>query len=215
MSVMPIVLSPLQDALLNARALRAQSFVIVISAPSGAGKTTLCRKLMESDPRLKPAMSVTTRPMRAGEIDGVDYKFLSEPEFLKLFEEDAFLETAHVHGNHYGVLRSSVAEALDRNADVLVDCDWQGRQRLAAEFGSRLVSIFILPPSVPELRARLVGRGKDAPEVIERRVANAMDEIGHWREYDHVVVNDDLDCALRDLQAILAAERTRVARAAE
>lgn len=187
-----------------------RGFMIVLSSPSGAGKSTLARLLMETEKeRLGLSISVTTRPRRASEIDGVHYRFVSVAEFTRLRDGGELLEWAEVHGNFYGTPRAPVEQQLTSGRDVLFDIDWQGTLQLYAAARSDVVSIFVLPPSAAELRNRLVRRAEDAPEVIAKRLHNARAELGHWVEYDYVIVNDDLDRAFAGLRAILAAERLR------
>lgn len=187
-----------------------RGFMIVLSSPSGAGKSTLARLLMETEKeRLGLSISVTTRPRRASEIDGVHYRFVSVAEFTRLRDGGELLEWAEVHGNFYGTPRAPVEQQLTSGRDVLFDIDWQGTLQLYGAARSDVVSIFVLPPSAAELRNRLVRRAEDAPEVIAKRLHNARAELGHWVEYDYVIVNDDLDRAFAGLRAILAAERLR------
>ena len=187
-----------------------RGFMIVLSSPSGAGKSTLARLLMETEKeRLGLSISVTTRPRRASEIDGVHYRFVSVAEFTRLRDGGELLEWAEVHGNFYGTPRAPVEQKLTSGRDVLFDIDWQGTLQLYAAARSDVVSIFVLPPSAAELRNRLVRRAEDAPEVIAKRLHNARTELGHWVEYDYVIVNDELDRAFAGLRAILAAERLR------
>lgn len=190
-----------------------RGFMIVLSSPSGAGKSTLARLLMETEKeRLGLSISVTTRPRRASEIDGVHYRFVSVREFERLRDHGDLLEWAEVHGNFYGTPREPVDQQLDAGRDVLFDIDWQGTLQLYEAARPDVVSIFVLPPSATELRARLERRAEDAPEVIAKRLHNARTELGHWVEYDYVVVNDDLDRAFSGIRSILAAERLRRAR---
>ncbi len=187
-----------------------RGFMIVLSSPSGAGKSTLARLLMETEKeRLGLSISVTTRPRRASEIDGVHYRFVSVEEFTRLRDGGELLEWAEGHGNFYGTPRAPVEQQLTAGRDVLFDIDWQGTLQLYAAARSDVVSIFVLPPSAAELRNRLVRRAEDAPEVIAKRLHNARAELGHWVEYDYVIVNDELDRAFSGLRAILAAERLR------
>lgn len=187
-----------------------RGFMIVLSSPSGAGKSTLARLLMETEKeRLGLSISVTTRPRRASEIDGVHYRFVSVREFERLRDHGDLLEWAEVHGNFYGTPREPVEQQLEAGRDVLFDIDWQGTLQLYDAARADVVSIFVLPPSATELRARLERRAEDAPEVIAKRLHNARTELGHWVEYDYVVVNDDLDRAFSGIRSILAAERLR------
>ncbi len=183
--------------------------MLVISSPSGAGKSTIARNVLEHDPGLSMSVSVTTRSRRASEIEGVHYHFKSQREFERMRASEALLEWAEVHGNFYGTPREAAEVAMAEGRDMLFDIDWQGAQQLQEKMSADVVSIFILPPSMDELRARLQRRAEDAEDVIERRLANARAEIEHWREYDYVVVNDDLDRAYTAVRSIVQAERLR------
>ncbi|MCW2309162.1 guanylate kinase [Rhodobium gokarnense] len=188
--------------------------MLVLSSPSGAGKSSIARSLLSSGkdaggPEVTLSVSVTTRPRRGSEVDGVHYHFLSKRDFAVMRDRDELLEWAEVHGNFYGTPRGPVEEALAAGRDVLFDIDWQGTLQLYEKARDDIVSIFILPPSMAELKSRLERRAEDSPEVIERRLANARTEIAHWQEYDYVIVNDDLDRALADVRAILAAGRLK------
>ena len=187
----------------------------VVAAPSGAGKTTLVRLLFENDPGIRVSVSTTTRAPRPGEEDGREYHFVAVEDFLEMVSRGDFLEWAEVHGNYYGTPQAPVEEALASGRDVLFDIDWQGAAQLRDKMSADVVSVFILPPSMAELRSRLTRRAEDAPEVIEKRLVNARREIAEWPNFDYVVVNDDLDAAFADLSAILRAERSRRSRAAE
>ena len=186
-----------------------RGLMFVLSSPSGAGKTTLTRLLREQEPSLTLSVSVTTRNRRPSEVDGVHYHFISEAEFFAMRERGALLESAHVHGNHYGSPRDRVEQALNEGKDVLFDIDYQGAQQLTASSPDDVVSIFILPPSMQELRARLERRAEDSVEVIEKRLVAARKEINRWRDYRYVLVNDDLDKTFSQLRMILAAERLK------
>lgn len=187
-----------------------RGLLIILSSPSGAGKSTLARRLMEWDPSLSFSVSATTRAPRSGEVDGEDYHFLSEPAFKALVAEGAMLEHAHVFGNFYGSPMAPVAKAIDAGSDVLFDIDWQGAQQIRnSALGRHTLSIFILPPSIPELKRRLVSRGQDGPDVIAKRMLKSWDEISHWDGYDYVLVNDDLDATFAKLTTIVSAERLR------
>lgn len=183
--------------------------MLVLSSPSGAGKSTIARTLLENDPSLSLSVSVTTRQRRGSEIDGVHYHFVSQREFERLRDGDGLLEWAEVHGNFYGSPREAVEMAVGEGRDILFDIDWQGAQQLTEKMRADVVSIFILPPSMAELKARLQRRAEDKPEVIETRLKNARVEIEHWREYDYVMVNDDLERAYAATRAVLHAERAR------
>ena len=183
--------------------------MLALSSPSGAGKTTLSRKLLETDPTLELSVSVTTRPKREGEIEGRDYRFIDRLRFDHMVRGGELLEWAEVFDNCYGTPRAPVLSALADGRDVLFDIDWQGTQQLREKARSDLVSVFVLPPSVAELERRLKTRAADSDEVIHRRMAKAHDEMSHWAEYDYVVINRSLDRAFADVRAILAAERLR------
>jgi guanylate kinase len=183
--------------------------LFVLSSPSGAGKTTLSRALLELEPSLTMSVSATTRPPRPGEIDGKDYTFTDVAAFEAMVAAGAMLEWAHVFSNRYGTPRAPVEAALEAGRDVLFDIDWQGARQLAEKLPADLVRVFILPPSAAALEVRLRGRAQDPPEVVARRMAAASDEMSHWGEYDYVIVNDDVDWSVAGLRAILAAERLR------
>ena len=191
-------------------AIRRRGLMLVLSSPSGAGKSTIARNLLE-DPEvdIELSVSVTTRESRPSEIDGKHYHFLSVREFERMRDTDALLEWAQVHSNFYGTPRDPVEKAMADGRDMLFDIDWQGGLQLAEKARGDVVSIFILPPSMAELQARLKRRAEDTPEVIEKRLANALVEIPHWRDYDYVVINDDLNRAFHQVEAILVAERLR------
>lgn len=186
-----------------------RGIMLVLSSPSGAGKSTIARNLLESDPGLELSVSVTTRPRRASEIDGVHYHFVSMREFERLRDGEALLEWAEVHGNCYGTPREPAETAMAEGRDMLFDIDWQGATQLAEKMRADIVSIFVLPPSMKELKARLKRRAEDSDDTIAARLANARAEIEHWRDYDYVVINDDLDRAYAGVRAIAAAERLR------
>ena len=183
--------------------------MLVLSSPSGAGKTTISRALLTADDHIEMSVSATTRQMRPGEVDGRDYFFRSAEQFDAMVEEDAFLEWAHVFGNRYGTPRGPVEAVLARGHDVLFDIDWQGTQQLHAKAGEDVVRVFILPPSMEELEQRLRSRGTDSEEVIAGRMARAEAEISHWAEYDYVLVNSDVEGCLAQVRTILAAERLK------
>nr|WP_111298913.1 guanylate kinase [Paracoccus saliphilus] len=184
--------------------------MVILSSPSGAGKSTLARRLMQWDPTLRFSVSATTRAPRPGEVDGVDYYFTSSDEFRRMVAEDQMLEHAEVFGNFYGSPRAPVETAMRDGRDTLFDVDWQGGQQIrASALGGHVVSIFVLPPSLPELERRLRGRGQDSDVVIAGRMLKSRSEISHWAEYDYVLVNDDLDETEARLRAILTAERLR------
>ncbi|MBE0692935.1 MAG: guanylate kinase [Aquamicrobium sp.] len=183
--------------------------MLVLSSPSGAGKSTISRNLLESDPSFELSISVTTRARRGSEIDGRHYHFRSRREFESMRDNDELLEWAEVHGNFYATPRAPAEKALAEGRDMLFDIDWQGAEQLREKMRADVVSIFILPPTMRELKGRLRRRAEDADEVIAARLANARAEIEHWRDYDYVVVNDDLDAAFAQVQAIVTAERLR------
>jgi guanylate kinase len=188
-----------------------RGLMLVLSSPSGAGKTTLARKLLESDPSITMSVSATTRFPRPGEVDGRDYYFINPADFDRMIGQNEFLEHAQVFGNRYGTPKEPVMSALAGGRDVLFDIDWQGTQQLSQKAPADLVRVFILPPSKAELVSRLTGRN-EAPAVLEKRMAKANDEISHWAEYDYVVVNDQLETALASIVSILKAERLKRAR---
>lgn len=186
-----------------------RGLMLVLSSPSGAGKSTICRTLLENDPSLALSVSVTTRARRGSEIEGVHYHFISQREFERLRDSDGLLEWAEVHGNFYGSPREPVEQALAEGRDILFDIDWQGAKQLTEKMRPEVVAIFVLPPTMAELQARLHRRAEDKPEVIETRLKNSRAEIAHWREYDYVIVNDDLERAYSATRAILHAERLK------
>lgn len=180
--------------------------LFIVTAPSGAGKTSLVKALLVTDPHVKLSISYTTRPPRPGEINGEDYHFVSEQEFMRMLEAGEFLESALVHGCRYGTSQAWVEGVLREGNDLLLEIDWQGAAQVRALF-SGAISVFILPPSEDALRQRLTKRGQDAPEVIARRLANAHEEISHVSEFDYVIINDQFDDALNDLQALFRSQR--------
>jgi guanylate kinase len=190
-----------------------RGLMLVLSSPSGAGKTTLSRRLLESDPIVTMSVSVTTRPPRKGEVEGKDYFFVSSSSFQGMAKGGGFLEHALVFGHHYGTPKEPVMMALAKGRDVLFDIDWQGTQQLRQQAGDDLVSVFVLPPSHAELERRLRVRAQDAEDVVAKRMARAGHEISHWAEYDYVVINDDLDTSVVKIRTILTAERMRRNRA--
>lgn len=183
--------------------------MLVLSSPSGAGKTTISRRLLARDAALTLSVSVTTRPRREGEVDGVDYAFVDEATFQDMARHGQLLEHAIVFGHHYGTPRAPVAAALAIGRDVLFDIDWQGTQKLAQSARDDLVSVFILPPSTGELERRLRARARDSDEVIAQRMAKAADEMSHWAEYDYIIVNDAIARSVSQVETILGAERMR------
>jgi len=187
--------------------------LFIVSAPSGAGKTSLLRELVPADPRLVMSVSHATRARRPGEEDGVHYHFVSFERFEQLVEEGAFLEHARVFDNYYGTAESAVREQLAAGRDVVLEIDWQGARQVRRRF-AEAISIFITPPSIEALRERLSARGQDSAQIVERRMADARSELSHYQEYDYLVVNDDFGTALADLRAIVIAERLREPRQA-
>lgn len=188
---------------------RRRGMMLVLSSPSGAGKTTISRKLMQIDRDIVLSISVTTRPRRRNESNGVDYHFVSKQAFERLRDEGELLEHAQVFGNFYGTPAGPVREQLSQGQDVLFDVDWQGHQQLAENAREDLVSIFILPPSYEELHRRLQARAMDSEEVIRRRMEKAPEEISHWGDYDYVLINDDVDETLATVQGIVEVERLK------
>ena len=181
--------------------------MFVLSSPSGAGKTAIARHLLKMDDQIALSVSVTTRPMRSGETDGVDYSFVDEAAFERMIAEDAFIEHATVFNNSYGSPREPVMAGLAAGRDILFDVDWQGAQELRNRMPGDQVSVFILPPSMAELERRLTDRDQDSADVVASRMARAANEISHWGEYDYVVVNRELECAAASVLGILQAER--------
>lgn len=186
-----------------------RGLMLVLSSPSGAGKTTLSRLLLENDSQIQLSVSCTTREKRPGEKDGVDYKFIDTATFRGMIDRGEFLEHARVFDHYYGTPRAPVEAALDAGRDMLFDIDWQGTQQLVEKARDDLVSVFILPPSTRELERRLVTRAQDAPDVVARRMSKAADEMSHWAEYDYVIINRDIATSLTQLKAILTAERLK------
>ncbi|HZP78078.1 MAG TPA: guanylate kinase [Pseudolabrys sp.] len=186
-----------------------RGIMLVVSSPSGAGKTTLTRNLLEREENVSLSISVTTRARRPSEIEGVHYHFITKRQFEVMRDANQLLEWAEVHGNCYGTPREPVEKALASGQDVLFDIDWQGTQQLYATMRADVVSVFVLPPTAAELKARLERRAEDSEEVIVRRLRNAAEEIPHWREYDYILVNRDLDKSFARLRSILTAERLK------
>lgn len=191
---------------------RRRGLLIVLSSPSGAGKTTISRMLLGTDGDITMSISATTRPQRPGEVEGVDYHFVDDAEFDRLIDAGEFVEWAPVFGYRYGTPKAPVKDALRDGRDILFDIDWQGTQQLHSAMGEDLVRIFILPPSMPELERRLRGRGTDPETVVADRMRRAAAEISHWAEYDYVLVNADMEKCLTKVQTIVAAERLKRAR---
>ena len=192
--------------------LKRRGVLFVLSSPSGAGKSTIARKLLAADDQLALSVSATTRPMRPGEVDGVDYHFVDLARFKDMVGDGEFLEWAHVFDHRYGSPRQPIFDMLEDGRDVLFDIDWQGAQQLYQQAGGDVVRVFILPPSIEELGRRLRSRGTDNPEVIASRMARAANEISHWDGYDYVLVNDDVDRCYGQVLHILEAERLKRSR---
>jgi guanylate kinase len=184
-----------------------RGLMLVLSSPSGAGKSTLSRRLLQSDPRISLSISVTTRPKRPTEVDGKDYFFVGPERFEEMVRKGEFLEHATVFGNRYGTPKAAVEKLLASGRDVLFDIDWQGAQQLAQKAKDDLVRVFVLPPTRVELERRLKERAQDSAEVVSRRMKEANNEISRWSEYDYVIINDDVEKAQAQLEAIVAAER--------
>ena len=189
--------------------IKRRGLMLVLSSPSGAGKTSIARAILEADDGISMSISVTTRPQRPGEQDGVDYHFIDAGRFEQMASAGELLEHANVFGSRYGTPRAPVDEALEAGCDVLFDIDWQGAKQIEEAARSDLIKVFVLPPSFAALETRLKSRKRDPEDVVVKRMALAMDEIGHWSEYDYVVVNAKLDNAVEEVRAILAAERLK------
>jgi guanylate kinase len=196
----------------KANSIRRRGFLLVLSSPSGAGKTTITRRLLERDPTLLLSVSVTTRPRRPSEIDGKDYHFIDQATFERMVAEGELLEHATVFGNCYGTPRQPIDAAIAVGRDVVTDIDWQGTQQVKASLRDDLVTIFILPPSSAALESRLRTRAQDSDAVVAQRMAKSAEEMSHWPEYGYVIVNGDLDASVDQAQAILTAERLRLDR---
>src|SRR5471032_1302843 len=186
-----------------------RGLLLVLSSPSGAGKTTITRRLIERDPELGISVSVTTRALRAGEIDGEHYRFIDAANFEHMVETGELLEHAVVFGNRYGTPRGPVEARLASGRDIISDIDWQGTQQLQESVRSDLVSVFVLPPSMAALQKRLESRAQDSADVVRQRMAKSADEMSHWAKYDYVIVNEDLADSVDQVQAILTAERLK------
>ena len=189
--------------------IQRRGLMFVLSSPSGAGKTTISRRLLQRDREIRLSISLTTRPKRPGETEGVDYYFVDNTEFNLRLNRGEMLEHAKVFNYYYGTPREPVENALQNGMDVLFDIDWQGTQQLAEKAREDLVSVFILPPSTSELERRLIARAQDAPDVVAFRMTKAADEMSHWSEYDYIIVNNDLDQSVMAVEKILNAERLR------
>ena len=189
--------------------LNPRGLILVLSAPSGAGKSTIARAILDQDDKVTLSVSTTSRPKRADEIDAVDYNFVIKAQFRQDINAGAFLEHAYVFEHYYGTPRAPIDRALDAGQDVLLDIDWQGTQQLSKSVIKDLVRVFILPPSLEELRNRLVKRAQDTHEVIDERMTKAIDEISHYKEYDWIVINHSFELCLRQIQAIITSERLK------
>jgi guanylate kinase len=190
-------------------AIRRRGFLLVLSSPSGAGKTTITRLLLERDPTLSLSVSVTTRPRRPSEVDGKDYRFIDQAAFDQMIAQGGLLEHATVFGNSYGTPRQPIEAAIAAGRDIVTDIDWQGTQQISGKAGSDIVTIFVLPPSKEALESRLRSRAQDSDAVVAQRMAKSSEEMSHWPEYAYVIVNDDLERSVADAQAIVTAERLR------
>lgn len=189
--------------------MKQQNFILIISSPSGAGKTSIVKKLVENDDKLVTSISVTTRDRRSNEIEGRDYFFVNQDEFDKLKNEDGFLEYASVFGNNYGSPQKFILDKIEEGFDLLFDIDWQGAQSLKKKLGNLAVTIFILPPSMEELRRRLSSRNQDSEDVISKRMEKAHQEISHYNEYEYIVINKDFEETIERIQNIISLERLR------
>lgn len=194
---------------MNDAAIHRRGLMLVLSSPSGAGKSTISRALLQSEPLLAISVSATTRQPRPGEVDGKDYHFIGLERMKAMIDNGEFLEHAKVFDNYYGTPKAPVEAALASGKDVLFDIDWQGTQQVKANARDDLVTIFVLPPSIKELERRLRGRAQDPEEVIQKRMGKAADEMSHWPEYDYVIVNRDLDVSINAVKSILHAERLK------
>jgi guanylate kinase len=186
-----------------------RGLMLVLSSPSGAGKTTISREILARDASLWMSISVTTRPRRPGEVEGRDYHFVTPQQFNIMLNKQEFLEHAKVFDHHYGTPSKPVEKALNEGRDVVFDIDWQGTQQLKQSAGEDVVSVFILPPSTVELERRLQTRARDPKDVVQKRMAKVVDEISHWAEYDYIIVNNEVEDSVAKVQAIIAAERLR------
>ena len=208
-------MKPILDAVESIEQVRRRGMLFILSSPSGAGKTTLARRLMEADPDVTLSVSATTRKPREGEVDGVDYHFVTKDAFAKMAVEGEMLEHATVFDNYYGSPRAPVEKVLAEGRDVLFDVDWQGAQQIRDSMKDDVVSVFILPPSVEELEARLRNRGLDDDATIRNRMDKSIAEMLHWPEYDYVLINADLETCGSQLGSVLAAERLKRTRREE
>ena len=192
--------------------IKKEGILIVISSPSGTGKTTICKKLLEYDKNIHLSVSVTTRKKRKNEVDGIDYYFKTKKDFLSLKSKDCFIENAFVFDNYYGTLKSEVLEQLVNGIDVLIDIDWQGTRQITEAMKGNLIKIFLLPPSINELKKRLSKRNSDSMKEINFRMSNALKEIKHYNEYDYVIINNNLDNTFQQIVKILEAERLKLSK---
>ncbi|HUC60917.1 MAG TPA: guanylate kinase [Alphaproteobacteria bacterium] len=197
---------------MSAPEIKRRGLMLVLSSPSGAGKTTIARRLLERDKNLTMSVSVTTRPRRPGEVEGVDYRFIDPVAFGEMRNRRELLESAKVFDHYYGTPKAPVEAALAAGRDVLFDIDWQGTQQLSQSARSDLVSVFVLPPTTAELERRLKSRAQDSAKVVAERMAKAADEMSHWPEYDYIVINRELETSVAQVEAILQAERLKRAR---
>ena len=193
----------------SARPIETRGLMLVLSSPSGAGKSTISRAVLDLEDHIALSVSATTRPRRKGEVDGQDYLFVGDAEFDTMVKRGDFLEHADVFGYRYGTPRGPVDAALGDGRDVLFDIDWQGTQQIAEKAREDLVAVFVLPPSIDELERRLRTRAQDSDEVVRARMAKALDEVSHYAEYDYVVINRDLETSIQEVRSILQAERRR------
>jgi len=190
-------------------AIQRRGLMLVLSSPSGAGKTTLSRQLLDNDNQIQLSVSATTRARRPSERDGVDYRFVDTATFSGMIERGEFLEHARVFDHYYGTPRAPVEAALKSGRDVLFDIDWQGTQQLKEKGRDDLVTVFILPPSTRDLERRLITRAQDSPDIVAKRMAKAADEMSHWAEYDYTIINRDIATSLMELKSVLTAERLK------
>ena len=190
--------------------IKKEGVLLVISSPSGTGKTTICKKLLEYDKNIHLSVSVTTRKKRKNEVEGIDYYFRSKKDFLNLKSQNSFIENALVFENYYGTLKSEVLEQLENGIDVLIDIDWQGTRQITQAMKGNLIKIFLLPPSIDELKKRLSKRNSDSIKEINLRMSQALKEIKHFDEYDYVLVNDNLDNTFQKIIKILDVERLKL-----
>ena len=192
--------------------IKKEGVLLVISSPSGTGKTTICKKLLEYDKNIHLSVSVTTRKKRKNEVEGIDYYFRSKKDFLNLKSQNSFIENAFVFENYYGTLKSEVLEQLENGVDVLIDIDWQGTRQITQAMKGNLIKIFLLPPSIDELKKRLSKRNSDSIKEINFRMSKALKEIKHFDEYDYVLVNDNLDNTFQKIVKIIGAERLKLSK---